>query len=87
MLLADNFWQTYKTTAARDLVRTTDAIAGHLLGALLLARIDGKSPAEYLLPLPDIQQRVRHAAFAILSQKHPTLESALDLAATHFEQP
>jgi 5-methylthioribose kinase len=86
MLLADNFWQTYKTTAAPELVHATDAIAGHLLGALLLARIDGKSPAEYLLSLPDIQQKVRNAANAILSQKDPTLENALTLVAPHFEE-
>jgi hypothetical protein len=86
MLLTDNFWQTYKNTAAPELVRATDAIGGHLLGALLMARIDGKSPAEYLLPLPDIQQRVRNAAAAMLSQADPSIESALDVAAPHFEQ-
>jgi hypothetical protein len=86
MLMATTFWETYKHTANPDLVRSTSAIAGHLLGALLLARIDGKSPAEYLLPLPDIQQQVRTAAKAILSQPNPDLESALDLAAQHFTQ-
>jgi len=87
MLLADNFWQTYRHTAAPELVRTTDAIGGHLLGALLMARVDGKSPAEYLLALPHIQERVRQAANDILSQKDPTLEHALDTASAHFEDP
>ena len=87
MLMADNFWQTYRHTADPDLVRAVDAIGGHLLGALLLARIDGKSPAEYLTPLPAIQEQVRQAANDILSQSDPSLEHALDTASPHFTAP
>jgi Ser/Thr protein kinase RdoA (MazF antagonist) len=87
MLMADNFWQTYRHTADPELVHAVDAIGGHLLGALLLARIDGKSPAEYLIPHPAIQEQVRAAAKDILSQKDPTLEHALDTASPHFDNP
>jgi hypothetical protein len=87
MLLADNFWQTYKTTADPDLARDASHFAGPLLGALLLARIDGKSPVEYLLDMPADQQRVRQAAHAILGQRQIPLDDALTLAASFFETP
>ena len=87
MMMADNFWQTYRNTAASELVQSTNAIGGHLLGALMLARVDGKSPAEYLLPHPEICSQVRKAALAILFEKDPTLDHALDTASPHFDDP
>jgi hypothetical protein len=87
MMMADNFWQTYRHTADPDIVRDVDAIGGHLLGALLLARIDGKSPAEYLAPHPAIQEQVRKAAKDILAQSDATLEHAMDTASPHFDAP
>jgi hypothetical protein len=71
------FWDTYRHTADPDLVRLTSAHGGHVLGALLLARIDGKSPAEYLIPHPTLQSRIRTAASDILSQPDSTLSAAL----------
>ncbi|MCL2647030.1 MAG: phosphotransferase [Phycisphaerales bacterium] len=87
MMMADDFWQTYRNTAAPELVRATDDIGGHLLGALMLARVDGKSPAEYLLPHPEICNQVRKAAIDILSQKDATLDHAMDTASVHFDEP
>lgn len=85
MLLADHFWQTYRHTADKSLVRATGALAGHLLGALMLARVDGKSPVEYLDE--DRQAQVRNAALAVLAQRDSALEAALDAVATHFDSP
>lgn len=47
-----------------------EARAAPLLAALLLARIDGKSPVEYLTAEPD-KARVRDAAAALLSHPAP----------------
>ncbi|MCL2639812.1 MAG: phosphotransferase, partial [Phycisphaerales bacterium] len=87
MMMADNFWQTYRNTAAPELVNATDDIGGHLLGALMLARVDGKSPAEYLLPHMEICAQVRKTALDILSQKDATLDHAMDTASAHFDEP
>jgi len=46
--------------------------AAHLLPGLLLARVDGKSPVEYLSDEAD-RQRVRRAARALLQQPVPRL--------------
>jgi 5-methylthioribose kinase len=86
MLMADNFWQTYRHTADPDLVRTIDGLGGQVLGALLLARIDGKSPAEYLLGDEPVRAQVRQAALAILGEKDFSLDRALDVASTHFDE-
>jgi len=86
MFMADNFSQTYRHTAAPELVQATEAIGGHVLGSLMLARVDGKSPAEYLLPHVDLQAQVRKAALDILSQKDSSLEHALDTVSPHFDE-
>jgi hypothetical protein len=85
MLLADHFWQTYRHTATKPLVRATEALGGHLLGALMLARVDGKSPVEYLDEATRTQ--VRNAGLALLTQRDSSLESALDAVSTYFDPP
>ena len=57
------------TPALRDGIEKR-AIA--LLAAILLARIDGRSPVEYLTDEAD-RDRVRHAARALLQDQPPTL--------------
>jgi aminoglycoside phosphotransferase (APT) family kinase protein len=52
---------------------SVDGRAGALLAGLLLARIDGKSPVEYLTAPAD-QAFVRSAAVALLARTHLTLE-------------
>jgi tRNA A-37 threonylcarbamoyl transferase component Bud32 len=54
-----------------------DARAAQLLPALLLARIDGKSPVEYLLGQPERQQRVRDIALPLIAN---SVDSVLDIA-------
>jgi Ser/Thr protein kinase RdoA (MazF antagonist) len=49
------------------------------LGCLLLSRVDGKSPVEYLTKA-DKRDVVRSAARVLLTEPPPTLESALDLS-------
>jgi Phosphotransferase enzyme family len=87
MLLVDVFWDTYLHTADPALVRATSTIGGHMLAALLLARIDGKSPAEYLLDQPDTQERIRRAALSILAQNDASLDFAIDAVSSAFEDP
>jgi hypothetical protein len=87
MLMADGFWQTYRNTADPELTRAASAVGGHMLGALMLARIDGKSPVEYLVPEPEIQEQVRRAAKDILAGRDGSLDQALDTLSGHFEEP
>jgi len=87
MLMADSFWQTYCNTADPDLTHAASAVSGHVLGALMLARVDGKSPAEYLLPDTALQDQVRRAARDILSDKDGSLDQALDTISGHFDEP
>ena len=69
-----------------ELVRAADEIGGHLLGALMLARVDGKSPAEYLLPHAALCEQVRGAALDILSQEDGGLDHAMDTASGHYDE-
>ena len=86
MVMADAFWQTYRHTAVKELVHAASAIGGQTLGALLLARIDGKSPAEYLTDQA-VKDRIRTAAKDLLNSPDPSLDTALDLVSLHFEEP
>ncbi|WP_371582530.1 phosphotransferase family protein [Streptomyces sp. NBC_01314] len=63
-----------------------EARAAALLPALLLARVDGKSPAEYLT---DDRHRlfVRTVASALLRAPAPTVAEALDAWATALDAP
>jgi 5-methylthioribose kinase len=84
MLMADNFWQTYKHTADPMLVTAAEKFSGSVLGALMLARIDGKSPAEYLLGNEPLRSKVRETALDILKQPDGTIERALGVAGSHL---
>ncbi len=66
---ARNFWQAY--TAAIQPAALAAGIRERLpgqLAAMLLARVDGKSPVEYLVDRPDQQQRVRTFALNALAR-------------------
>lgn len=56
---------------------TIDSRAARILPALLLARVDGKSPVEYLTRVPD-KSFVRHAAHDWLRRTPDTLEVLVD---------
>ena len=86
MVAADAFWQTYLHTADKSLVASASVLAGRLLGALLLARIDGKSPAEYITDEP-MKDQIRKAAKTLLTLPDPSLDAALDEVALHFDTP
>lgn len=77
MMLADNFWQTYRHTAAPPLVRATDAVAGHLIGGLFLLRARVAEPSA--------AAPVRAAGIDLLKDKDSALEHALDAVSLHFE--
>jgi 5-methylthioribose kinase len=58
------FWETYSSALPREAEWIESATVGHL-GCLLLARIDGKSPVEYLQDT-ELQERVREFARALI---------------------
>ncbi len=87
MMMVDAFWETYRTTADPELTRAASALGGHLLGALMLARIDGKSPAEYLVGNLPVQEKVRRAARDILAGRDASLDLAIDNLSAHFDEP
>jgi tRNA A-37 threonylcarbamoyl transferase component Bud32 len=68
--------ESYAVAAAAPLV---DGPVTAELGCLLLSRVDGKSPAEYVTEA-DKRDAVRAAARVLLTEPPPTLESALDLS-------
>lgn len=51
------------------------------LAFLMLARVDGKSPVEYMVGHAEKQQRVRDIAFALLDRKAETFDQVLAIAA------
>jgi aminoglycoside phosphotransferase (APT) family kinase protein len=88
MLLADNFWQTYRHTADPELVRAAEVAGGRLLGALLLARVDGSAaPMKELADRREAQGRMRGLALEILKRSAISLDEAIDEAAMHFDPP
>lgn len=81
MIAIDAFWQTYQLVAHDALAQAAGGAGGHMLGALLLARVDGKSPVEYLTD-QDVRQRVRTLGRTILADPAAVdLEVALEHAA------
>jgi hypothetical protein len=86
MLAADAFWQMYMQTAEKSLVNRASATGGRVLGALLLARVDGKSPAEYITD-EGMKEQIRGAGKALLKEKDASLDHALDTVSMHFDPP
>lgn len=83
MLGADRFWHIYRTTADPALSAAAAQLGGRLLGALLLARVDGKSPAEYIVDEP-VKERIRACGRKLLENPDMDLDGALDEAAMFF---
>jgi 5-methylthioribose kinase len=76
--LAQVFWRAYLEAA---LVAQNSSLEGNvvgLLGCLLAARVDGKSPAEYLTT-DALRRRVRRLADAILLEEPATLHEVREL--------
>jgi len=62
----DRFAETYLQAARWELREETEARAAQLLPALMLGRVDGKSPVEYLTEEQD-KDRVRRVARSLLA--------------------
>ncbi|MEO1089859.1 MAG: aminoglycoside phosphotransferase family protein [Pseudomonadota bacterium] len=71
--LVDGFWQAYVTHVTWEPVTDLERRVCRLLPALMLARIDGKSPVEYLTE--DERERVRRLALGWVRQPVGTLAS------------
>lgn len=77
------FWQSLLAHAGRAASPGFERMTVRHLGALMLARIDGKSPVEYIHELV-ARQRVRSAARALLLSPPATLPSALEIVRSHL---
>ncbi|NNM84324.1 MAG: aminoglycoside phosphotransferase family protein [Phycisphaerales bacterium] len=80
MFAADGFWQTYQQHAHSTLKQPVADCGGKLLGCLMLARVDGKSPVEYITD-EALKNKVRRCAEHLLSLSDDSLDTALDEAA------
>jgi 5-methylthioribose kinase len=69
-------WIAYSEVLGKKVASGLEARCANLLAALLLARVDGKSPVEYLTPSK--QQAVRSFATHTLRNPQPTLETMQD---------
>lgn len=80
MMAIDAFVKSYANAVPPELSQRVEADGGAILGALLLARVDGKSPAEYLTD-EALRDKVRKTGLAILADPDAGLEAAIDRAA------
>lgn len=65
-------WQAYEIHIHWESAKELERRVAELLPALMLARVDGKSPVEYLQP--HIQSRVRDSSIALLMQSPENLD-------------
>ena len=80
--LIDQFWQSY-SQVMRDVLSPTEldvleARACQNLGGCLLARVDGKSPVEYLTE-QNYKAAVRHVGWNTLVNELPSLAAVREL--------
>lgn len=73
--LVGHFWEAYQGGLNWESAPSLEGRVARLLPALLLARVDGKSPAEYLNP--EQQQLVRVLAIRFIKQSPQHLEPIL----------
>ena len=76
--LAHIFWTAYRAAAGSSDPSGLERDTVGLLGCLLAARVDGKSPAEYLTT-QELRDRVRALAETILLEEPVTLNGVRDL--------
>jgi Phosphotransferase enzyme family len=76
--LVYDFWRTLFTALGPGGTSGFEAMTLRHLGGLMLARIDGKSPVEYIQE-DATKQRVRHAATRILVERPRRLEDAISI--------
>jgi 5-methylthioribose kinase len=75
--LAARFWETLRAGLQNE-PNCLEFDTIRQLGGLLLARIDGKSPAEYIRD-PDLKQRIRDAARRLIQRPPCTLREVFGL--------
>ncbi|MGH9398034.1 MAG: phosphotransferase family protein [Terriglobia bacterium] len=73
------FWQSVLARADRAAVKNFERMTMRHLGALMLARIDGKSPVEYICE-DHTKQSVRNLGRRILLERTERLDQALQMA-------
>ena len=78
------FWKALTTGARETASRGFEALTLRHLGALMLARIDGKSPVEYIRE-EETQELVRRVAKQILRQQPQRVEQAVRLVGIMIE--
>lgn len=71
-----SFWQSYVRHVDWEDEGGLEARVSRLLPALMLARVDGKSPVEYLRP--DEQATVRRIASGLILRPAGTLNEAIE---------
>ncbi len=76
--LVFDFWKTLHAALRPDAAPGLEQMTLRHLGALMLARIDGKSPVEYIRD-DATKDRVRKAAAAILVEGATSLQEAIDV--------
>ena len=76
------FWQAYETHVEWESARDLETRVCRLLPAMMLARVDGKSPVEYLDEQE--QQTVRTIAVALIKNPSVSLSIMVDRLAEYF---
>ena len=71
---ARDFWDAYRSATAPELLPSLSYVLGHV-GCLMVARVDGKSPAEYLRPAE--REAARAIGTELLLAPPDTLDEAL----------
>jgi hypothetical protein len=76
----DSFWQGYISQAefTPNKAQRTEQDAIKQLGCLMLARIDGKSPVEYIVR-PEVKKLVRDIAKVLLVKEYRKLADVVGL--------
>lgn len=77
--LAEDFWDSYRNRLGGWLMPGQESVTVRCLGGLLLARVDGKSPAEYLTD-PAARRRVLDLGRRLLCDASGTVRGACRLA-------
>ncbi len=80
MMAVDAFVKSYVNAVPEEISARVESDGGAILGALMLARVDGKSPAEYMAD-EALRERVRKTAIVILKNAQSGFEAAIDHAA------
>lgn len=76
---ARQFWETLTANLNDARTESLEEMTVRHLGALMLARIDGKSPVEYITEEP-VKNAARRAGKRILLDCPPRVESAMEIA-------